>query len=158
MGAKGFYLANEGHVVNLLGAVDIGGVAKVSDYFSMANYRHASIIITTGVVTNTATITVEESTTSAGAATTAIDFDYYIETTAAGDTLSTKNTTSSAAGFATGTNNNTTFVIEIDASQLTDGYPYLVVKATAAAACLISMVAVLTGARYPQEASVTAIT
>lgn len=152
-----FYVANEGHVVNILPPVDIGGVAKTSDYFSLKNYTHASILITCGAITNAATITVEESDDASGTNTTAIAFEYFSETTSAGDTLGTR-TSASASGFSTGTTNSVTFVIEIDSEDLSDGYPYLVVKATNAAANLISMVAVLSGARYPAEASITAIT
>jgi len=44
------------------------------------------------------------------------------------------------------------FVIEIDAADLSDGYPYLVVKTTDAAANLITVVPILSGARYAQAA------
>ena len=95
---------------------------------------------------------------SAGAATTAIAFDYYAETTDAGDTLGAR-TAATVAGFATSTNDNVTYVIEIDATQLTQGYPYLVLKMTdPGAATLASAVAVLSGNRYAQAVTPTAIT
>ena len=154
---KGIVIAEECHVVNALPPVDVGGAAKTSDYFSMENYAHATIIITMGVVGNDTLITVEESDDNAGSTTTAIAFARYEEKTAAGDTLSTR-TATTASGFQTGTNNSTTFVIEIDAAELTDGYPYLVVKTDNAAAALISVVAILSGSRYAQEQTPTAIT
>ena len=154
---KGIVIAEQCHVVNALPPIDVGGGAKTSDYFSLKNYAHASIIVTMGVVTNDTLITVEESDDSSGSNTTAIAFARYEEKTAAGDTLSTR-TATAAAGFQTGTNNSTTFVIEIDASQLTDGYPYLVVKTDNAAAALISVVAILSGSRYAKEQTPTAIT
>jgi len=155
--SKGITIAEHCHVVCALAPVDIGGVAKVSDYFSLENYAHATIIVACGAVTNAATITVEESTTNAGAATTPIAYKYAQETTAAGDTPGAL-AWATAAGISTGTNNGTILIIEIDASQLTDGYPYLVVKASAAAANLISVVAILSGSRYAQATTPTAIT
>lgn len=154
---KGLVLAELGHVVNALPPIDTGGAAKVSDYFSLKNYAHATIIVTMGVVTNDCTVTVEESDDNAGNDETAIAFARYEEKTAAGDTLTVRTATTSA-GFATGTTNGTTFVIEIDAAELSDGYPYLVVKATGAAAALISVVVILSGSRYAKEQTPTAIT
>ena len=154
----GITIAEECHVVNILPPVDIDAGAQTSDYFSMENYTHATIILTLGVTGAASTVTVEESTTNAGAATTAIAFDYYAETTDAGDTLGAR-TAATAAGFATSTNDNVTYVIEIDATQLTQGYPYLVLKMTdPGAATLASAVAVLSGNRYAQAVTPTAIT
>ena len=39
-----FVLAEQGKPVAGLAPVDIGGAANTSDYFSMENYSHASII------------------------------------------------------------------------------------------------------------------
>ena len=161
MGAKGIYIAEECHVVNALGPVDVGGGAKTTDYFNLKNYAHATIIITTGVVGNDVLIKVYESKDNAGATKQFMDFNYHFETTAAGDTLSTRTAVVAATGFQTGTNNTTTFVIEIDASELTDLYPYIAVLTDAAAAALISMVTILSGSRYagdPSKESPTAIT
>lgn len=155
---KGFNIAEQGHVVNIIPPVDINGGAKVSDYFSMANYGHVDIILTAGVTGAASTVTVEESTTSTGGSTTAIAFSYYAETTNADDTLSTR-TAATASGFATSTNDNITYVISIDASQLTDGYPYLVLKMSdPGVSTIVSAVAVLSGSRYQNETTVTAIT
>jgi len=158
MSAKGFTIPEEGKLVNLLSPVDIGGVAKTSDYFNLKNASHVDILITCGAITNAATITVEESDDNAGGTTTAIGFDYYAYG-AADDTPGTR-TTVANTGFSTGTTNGVMFVISIDASQLTDGYPYLVVKATNAAANVIAMVAVLSGVRYvtPNDGGPTSLT
>jgi hypothetical protein len=154
---KGITIAEQCHVVNILPPVDINGGAVVSDYFEMALYQHASIIITIGAGGAASTVTLEESTTNAGAATTAIGFDYYAETTAAGDTLGAR-TTVANTGFATAVANNITYVIEVDASELTDGYPYLVLKmSNPGTATVASAVAILSGARYAQAVTPTAI-
>ena len=83
---------------------------------------------------------------------------YYAETTNAGDTLGAR-TAATSAGFATSTNDNVFYVISIDASELSYGYPYLVVKATdPSAATLMNMVAVQSGTRYGQAVTPTSIT
>ncbi len=155
--SKGVNVSQECHIVNALAPKDIAGTA-VSDYFSMGDYSHATIILTCGVVTNASTITVEESDDNAGNSTTEIDFKLAQETTAAGDTLGALAWVGDANGFTTGTNNGTIHVIEIDARQLSAGFPYLVVKASSAAANLMSILVILSGPRHTSGISPTAIT
>jgi hypothetical protein len=151
-------IAEEAHVVNIIPPIDINGAGATSDYFSLKNYAHATILLTLGVTGAASTVTLEESDDNAGSTTTAIAFSYYAETTAAGDTLGAR-TAATTAGFATSTNDSITYVIEVDASQLTNGYPYLVLKMTdPTAATLASAVAILTGARFKQDGTPTAIT
>ncbi len=153
-----FNAAENGHVVSILAPVDINGGAVVSDYFSLKGYNHASIILTLGVTGAATTVTLEESDDNSGSSTTAIAFSYYAEETAGGDTLSTR-TAASASGFATSTNNGIIYVLDLDSSNLTDGYPYLVLKMTdPTVATFASAVAVLSGARYGAEVTGTAIT
>jgi hypothetical protein len=141
-------LAEEAHIVNILPPVDINGGAVESDYFSMKESAHASIILTLGVTGAASTVTLFESDDAAGTTETAIAFSVYKEETAAGDTLGAR-TAVAAAGFATSTENSITYVIEVDACDLTDGYPYLVLKLSdPEVATLVSAVAVLSGNRY----------
>jgi len=149
-----FVLAEMGKPVVGVAPVDIGGVAKVSDYFAMKKYSHASIIVACGAITNAATITVEESDDASGSNTAAIGFAYYA-LSAAGVTGA--RTTATASGFSTSTTNDLMWVIEIDSDELTDGYPFLVVKATDAAANLITIIPILSGARNAQAAPPTAL-
>ena len=158
MSAKGFTIPEEGRVVNLLTAIDVGGVAKTADSFNMKNAAHADIIIQSGVIGNTATITVYENTDNAAGGETAIGFDYYLYG-ASDDTPGTRQTATSS-GFATGTTSGSMYVICLDASQLSDGSPYVSVKTSSAAAHMISMVAVLSGCRYvtPNDGGPTSLT
>jgi len=154
---KGITVAEECHVVNILPPVDINGGAVESDYWSMELYQHASIILTLGVTGAATTFTVFQSDDLDGTDEAAIAFDYYAETTAAGDTLGAR-TAATTAGIAAATTDGITYVIEIDASELTDGYPCLVLKlSNPAVATLASAVAVLSGARYAQAVTPTAI-
>ena len=133
--------------MNLLGPVDVNSGALTTLYCNLENYAHAALIVTMGVVTNDVLIKVYESKDNAGAVKEFKGFDYYEEKTDSGDTLTTRKT-AGVGGFQTGTNDDTTFVIEIDASELTADYTYLAILTDNAAAALISVLAVLSGSRY----------
>ena len=153
---KGFVLAEAGHVVQALAAVDVNGGVS-TDVWSMANYGHASIIIGLGVTGAASTVTLEECDDFTPTLSPAIAFSYYAETTAAGDTLGTR-TAATTAGFATSTNDGVFYVIEIDASQMSDGSPNLRLSfSNPGAATFVSVLVVLSGSRSAQEASATAI-
>jgi len=155
---KGFNLPEQGHVVNILPPIDINGAGATSDYFCLKDYHHVDIVIQLGVTGAAATVTVFESDDNAGTDENAIAFNYYAEETDSGDTLGAR-TAATVAGFATSTNDNIFYIISIDASELTEGYPYLVVKISdPGAATLVNAAAHLTGARYAQAVTPTAIT
>ncbi len=157
MSAKGIVLAEQCHFVNALAPVDIDDAQKDSDVWSMANAGHASIHIQVGVTGADTTVTVEECDNFTPSNSTAIAFSYYAERTAGGDTLGPR-TAATSAGFATGTNDGIFFVIEIDASQLTDGFPNLRVVLTDPGAATFGSIGVwLSGWRYPQSETETAI-
>jgi hypothetical protein len=158
MGAKGINVAEECHVVNILPPQSISG-ATVADIFSMENYAHATIIVTAGSTNADAgNITIEECDDFTPTNDTAIDFYYYAETTAAGDTLGARTLAEAATGIDVSANDNITYVIEIDAAELSEGYPCIELKWSApGGATLVSAVAVLSGARYRGDQSATAI-
>jgi len=152
-----FNIAQEGHLVNVVAPVDWDTAAVTGDAFSMENWSHASIIIQLGVTGAAATITVAESDDAAGTTTTDIAFKYAAEATGSGDTLGAL-TACAATGFATGTGDSIMYVIEIDAADLSEGYPWIIVSITdPGASTLGSVVAVLSGGRYAGDQSATAI-
>jgi len=154
---KGITLAEVGHIVNIIPAIDItGGVT--GDVFTMENHSHATIIISIGVSAAAFTkIIVNECTSFAAAGATAIAYSIYKEETASGDTLGAR-TAVAAAGVAPSANDNIHYVIELDASELSDGSPYVQLSLTNGANSVIaSAVAILTGSRYAEESSATAI-
>lgn len=155
MSAKGFRIAEEGHVVNILPPQDVAAGVN-SDVFSLKGYAHATIIVQAGSTNADAgNVTIEECDDFTPTTDTAITFNYYAETTAAGDTLGAK---TSAATIDVSANDNIMYVIEIDAQQLTDGYPNLILKWSACGGATIgSAVAILSGARYGSPESATAI-
>jgi len=158
MSSKGINIAEELHVVNILPPQSIGA-AVVADIFSMENYGHATIIVTAGATNADAgNITIEEADDFTPTNDTAIDFYYYAETTAAGDTLGARTKAEAATGIDVSANDNITYVIELDAAELSDGYPCVELKwSIPGGATLVSAVAVLSGSRYAGDQSATAI-
>lgn len=154
----GTNIAEQFHVVNIIPPVSITA-AKLSDVWSMENYSHCSIIVTCGATdADAGFITIEECDDFTPTNDTAIDFYYYAETTDAGDTLGARTLAVAATGIDVSANDNITYVIEIDAAQLSDGYPCLQLKwSIPGGATLISAVAILSGARYGGTESPTAI-
>lgn len=153
---RGINLAEQGHIVNLLPPHDADTVAT-PEVFSMKNYARANIILQLGVTGAATTVTVEACDNFTPSNATAIPFAVYKEETAAGDTLATREEIA-AAGFATSTNDNVMYVIDVAASSLPDGRPNLQLKVSdPAAATFVSAVAILTGARYAEDPTGTAI-
>jgi len=158
MSAQGFSIG-EGQGKMILGVTpkDIDAGAQTSDAWSMADWTHASIIISLGVTGAASTVTVKESTDASGSGATAIGFSYYAEETAGGDTTGAR-TTVSASGFATSTNDGVYYVIELDATELSDGYPWVTVHLSDPGAATFACVnVVLSGGRYQEVQSLTAI-
>jgi len=154
---KGINIAEQLHVVNILPPQDVSG-GVTSDVFSLENHQHATIIVTAGSTNaNAGNVTIEECDDLTPTTDTAIAFNYYAETTDAGDTLGAR-TAATTAGIDVSGNDNITYVIEIDASELTDGYPCLELKWSACGGATYgSAIAILSGARYAGDQSATAI-
>jgi hypothetical protein len=155
---KGITIAEEAHVINALPPISLAA-SPASDYWSMANYSHASIIITLGAAVQVEQILVYQSEDNAGTGEDAIAFKYYSETTAAGDVLD-RQADATAAGFATASAGtaNTMHVIEVDASELAEGHPFMRVQVTGAGgAQLGAVIVILSGSRYAEESSATAL-
>ena len=146
MNTNVFNVAEQSHVIALK-PVDVGGGAK-SLYWDMTNWKHASIIVTSGAAANQATLKVYKSATLSGG--TAIDFASY--NAGATDVLGARVVSTAAAGFLQ-TAAACITVFEVDA--LDPSYIYMGVATDAAAANIISIVVVLSGGRYPGVSSPT---
>ncbi len=153
MGAKGITIAEECHVVNLLVPFDVVAGATTSDWVNLENYAHVSIIIQTGSITNDTLFKIYECKDNGGAVKQFMAAEYYYEVTVGGsDSLSTR-TALAVGGFQTGTEDNSYFVIEIDASELTADYTYLALLTDAPGNALLSAVAILSGSRHAGDPS-----
>lgn len=154
---KGINLAEGGKIINIIPPIDITA-GKTGDVFSMENYHHATIVIQIGVSSAAFTkIIVNECTDFAAAGATAIAFSVYKEETAAGDTLGAR-TAVLAAGLTPSANDTIMYVIELDAAELSDGSHFVQLSLTNTTNSVIaSALAILTGARYGEDQSATAI-
>jgi hypothetical protein len=152
---KGFSIVEQGHVVQLIDPQS-ASAALTSDTFCLENWAHASIIVNGGAGSGL-TVTLYEATSAANSGATLIGFKYAQEATVDGDTLDAALATATTAGVAMGTS-NVFLVIELDADELTDGYPWVTLNTSdPGASRLISAVAVLSGGRYQEDITATAI-
>lgn len=157
MNAKGIVIAEDCHVVNALAPIDLNDAAVNSDVWSMAKYSHASILIMLGVTGAASSFIVEECDNFTPSNSTAITHATYAEETAGGDVLGARAQTA-ATGIVGATAAGSFYVVEIDASQLTDGFPNLRVVCTdPGAATLAAVTVILSGAKYASFDSPTAI-
>jgi hypothetical protein len=154
---KGFHIAEEGHVVCLLLPHELNGNAHKTDIISLKDYSHIDFIIITGAGGTAATVTVEKNPALVAGSEVAIAFKYYAELTGSGDVLD-RATDAGVGGFALAATANIMYVISVDAAELGEDYTGIDLNFTDPAAGLVAcVVAVLSGARYAQESSVTAL-
>jgi len=145
------------HIIPIIHPVDTTSAAPTCDVFGMQEYNHATIILQTGTNSKGFAVTVEECTTAAEADNTAMSEFYYreMETT---DTWGALTASGGTLTVADGDDNHV-FAIEIDASELTDGYAY--VKLTCAAPAsgnnYVSAIAILSEPRFMKDVPVSAI-
>ncbi len=154
---KGLYLADQAHFVNALPPVDLNG-GKNSDVWSMKNHAHATIVVQVGVSGGAAPIfKVQACDDLVPSNTTDLAFRVYKEETSNGDTLGAK-VEAASTGVQISTNNDIMYVVEVDASELTADKPYMRVAIADPSASIIgSVLAILSGSRYANEQSATAI-
>jgi len=152
-------LYEQAKIVPILEAEDHNAGAD-GDSVCMENYGHATFIITFGELTGNAVLKFYEGAT-AGAKTTAKTFSYRATSTdlknAGGDTLGSEST-SAALTLTAATYEDRMLVAEIDASELTDGYPWITPEISSAASEeFAAIIAVLSLPRYAEDVPPTAI-
>jgi hypothetical protein len=154
---KGINIAEECHLVPLIPPHELNGAAHRTDIINMKNYSHVDFIVHTGAGGTAATITVEKDPETTSGSEVAIGFRYYAELTADGDVLD-RATDAGVGGFATGATADIMYVISVDASELGEGYNGINLYITNPGGSLFaSVMAVLSGARYAEESSPTAL-
>ena len=163
MSSKGFYLPQDGHLVQLFEPADHTG-AENSLVFRMKEYNHATVIISYGATPAAdGVITVESCLDMTPSSSTAIPITYYkciLDFEGAlGDVLGTATSPALAAtGMIPTATANTMYVIELEASQLTQGHVgFRVCQANPTGASIMSGIAILSGPRYGQNQSRTVI-
>lgn len=156
---KGINIAEQCHVVSGLYPISANGLTTL-DAVNMEGYSHFTAIITTGAA-NGADVTVtayNASNASAGSAA-VIPFSYYQETTASTDVLGARTLNSTTAlTFDNSATANLMAVVEIDASELTDGLNWVNLTLSGAVTTTpMSVVYILSGSRYAGPESPTVI-
>ncbi|MDV2503090.1 MAG: hypothetical protein RX318_03975 [bacterium] len=152
------FLIGRQHVITALQPdADRYNADPATDIFNMENYAAITFILMEGVGgTGTATITMEECTDNAGAGATAIAFNVRAMPTI--DTWGAL-TAVAAAGYLTIAGANKMVAFELKAEELSDGSPFVRLQVTETVDSPVdaAIVAILHGARYPQDIPVTAI-
>ena len=155
-----FYLAQDGHVVNILPPINItGGVTAQT--FHLKFHELANIIVQVGISAGAPSkILVNACSDAGGDNATAIPFDIYTQETAGEnyDVLSGR-TAVTAAGYTPSGNDDIFYVLEVLGANLPAGKPYVELEITNTAQSVIaSAVAVLSGSRYASDQSETVTT
>lgn len=154
---KGIVISEQGHIVNILPPIDVTG-GKTAQAFSMKKHGHASILLQIGVSAAAFTkILVNQCTDASGSNPVAIAFNIYKQETAgASNDLLGARTAVAAAGYTPSASDGIFYVIELDASELADGSPYVQLQLTNGSNSVIaSAVAILSGARYAGDQSIS---
>jgi len=159
--AHGIQISQDAHEVNILPPVSQNG-ATTSQAFSMAGFGHATILLQFGVSTAQGAVSLQAGTATAAvganvAGAAAVTFDVYKQETAGSshDVLGAR-TPETTAGFTPAAASNVFYVLEFDADNLPAGSSYLQLVLAAATNSLVSAVAILSGARYAGDQSLTA--
>ncbi len=126
-------LIKDTQVVEIIDHADHNGVAidgstyLLGDAWTMRDYGHATVIITAGAMTGTPAVTIKESTSALLAGEQAFAFDTVYINSAYGSQNSYTKTTVTANTFDISATNYSTYVIEIDASDMDadDSYDWL---------------------------------
>jgi|SRR5262245_8639515 len=144
----------------LVPATDRYNTNPATDVFNTKDYSHITFIVEEGAGgTGTVKIQVEACSAAAGTGNTAIAFNYrLVADTATADTWGAL-TAIASTGYTTVAGANKMVAVEIDAEELPAGKPFVRLQLTEVvdSPCAASVLAILSGARYPQQVPTTAI-
>lgn len=154
---RGLVLAEQAHAVLAVPPKDVTG-GGAGDIFTMEGHGHASIFVAVGVSAAAPTsITVKACSDNAGSDPEAIPFDYYAQETAAGDVAGARQS-ATASGITPSANDNVFYQIELDAAELPDGKPWVLVEINNGTNSVLAAVLVLlSGGRYQGPESPTVL-
>ena len=159
MGARGFNIAEEGHVVQLVTAENVSG-GVTSQVFSMSRAAKCCILLGFGAESAAeGNLQLFACTDTTGATKIAIPYDLYKQETSgtANDVLSAR-TPVPATGYALPGTAGTFYVLHVQADQLPQGYPELQLDIPDGSNTdFASAFAVLTGVRYQGVSNQTVI-
>lgn len=151
MSSQGINIAEEMKIVPLIYPVDITGGATAKR-FNMKNHGHASILIMIGVsAAAEGLITVNAYAAASGGSGTALPFNVYKQETTDVDTFGSK-VAATSTGVQPPATDKISYMIEIDATDLPDGKPWVELGlADTSNSVIASAAAILSGARYASD-------
>ncbi len=147
------YLNEQGHYILMLDPAD-QSTALTSESINMANWGHASILISGGAG-SASTVTVFDAATAAASGASMV-FNYCQEASAGGDTMDAALAAATTGGTAIPGGTGTMFCIEVESDELRDGFPFLLFRLDAAGSKLVSALCILTKGRYQQSITASA--
>lgn len=151
---RGTNISEQFKVVPVLNPVS--GCGTTTDIWNMENYSHATILIAQGSAGSAFTVTVRCVDDVSSSNSSAISFQYYSETTSGADILAAR-ASAGAAGFTISSTPNQFHVLEVEASELSSGKPYMTVVFGEDVKNLVSCYAILSGSRFANDQSPTAL-
>ena len=147
-------LAQQARIVSCVAAIDTAGVARLGAHVNFSKFEHVTWIISIGAIGNNCTLTMLAGTDAVGTAGVAMGYSYYLSTGGVPlkAQVSSALVTVGAAGYTilAASDDNECMVVEMDASELVAPATkyYVGPNFTAAAACLVSCVAICQWPRY----------
>lgn len=158
MSGLNFYTAQEGHVAQLIPPASYSST-QTSPKLNLGKWRHATILLLMGSAGTPPVVTLDSSDDGSPENTTAVAFNLHKQengyNAANGDVFGAR-VANSNAGFTPVSTNNILYAIEIDASTLPAGQPYIKLILTSPTSCFLAAVAILSAGRdvADQSASV----
>ena len=156
---NGIFSQNSQSVMALAPDADRWNGDPATDIINTKNYGHVTFYIMEGAGgTGTTVLTVEECDDVSASNSTAIAFNYRVTAAGGGDTFGAL-TAATAAGYTTIAGAQKQIIIEIDAAELSDGFPFVRIQTTEAvdSPCDAAIIAICTKPRYSQAIMPTAI-
>lgn len=154
-------LIEEAKIVSMLAPLSRSSAAS-GDYVNMKLYDKLTIIFDVGAAAAGGNVFLQEAKTAAGGSAAKLDFEVYHKRTANTDTYvkTSANTASSHDCITIGnSSDNKTFVVEVNAAKLTDGFSFVNVLVPAAfSAAVTCCIGIAHKARFAQAAPPTALT
>ena len=139
------------------------GSAATGDWISMKNYDKVTFIIQTGSVTTGGNVIIKEAKNVSGSSAATLSFGTFWENTGVGTDTYTQ-TSADSSGSAdcvaiANSDDNTVFVVEVRAEQLSDSFDCVTATIPAAfSTCNVGIMAIGHNARYQQNSPPTALT
>jgi len=148
------------HVVPVLAPADITTSTTYTDVVGLKEYRRIQFHILFGAITgDTVALTVEECDDTTPTNSSAIAFKYRKSSAVGTDSMGALTDATTSGITVAATDDNKVIIVEVDARDLSDGYPYVRVAldpGSSMSACVVGATAILEP-RYAQSSQLSAV-